>query len=135
MGDEYVGLIDKHDRDPRNVPYYMKELNYCQSCSRRRVLDGRDDDANWWRRWWRPGREVETRQWWKARACREASSCHSGRGGSRWPDPSQKTRGVKLNGTRVVDGEPTNRKKTMSDMWGYENVVEIERPRENQGTY
>jgi hypothetical protein len=58
-----------------------------------------------------------------------------GGGGSRWADPSQKTRGVKLNGTRVVDGEPTNRKKTMSDMWGYENVVEIERPRENQGTY
>jgi hypothetical protein len=78
---------------------------------------------------------VETRQWWKARACREASSCQARGGGSRWADPSQKTRGVKLNGTRVVDGEPTNRKKTMSDMWGYENVVEIERPRENQGTY
>jgi hypothetical protein len=46
-----------------------------------------------------------------------------------------KTRGVKLNGTRVVGGEPTNRKKIMSDMWGYENVVEIERPRENRGTY
>jgi hypothetical protein len=38
----------------------------------------------------------------------------------------RKTRGVKLNGTRVVDGEPTNRKKIMNDMRGYENIVEIE---------
>jgi hypothetical protein len=37
----------------------------------------------------------------------------------------RKTSGVKLNGTRVVDGEPTNIKKIMSDMRGYENVVEI----------
>jgi hypothetical protein len=37
----------------------------------------------------------------------------------------RKTRGVKLNGTRVIGGEPTNRKKIMSDMWGYENVVDI----------
>jgi hypothetical protein len=28
MGDEYVGLTDKHDRDPQNVPYYMKDLVY-----------------------------------------------------------------------------------------------------------
>jgi hypothetical protein len=28
MGDEYVGLADKHDRDPQNVPYYIKDLNY-----------------------------------------------------------------------------------------------------------
>jgi hypothetical protein len=28
MGDEYVGLTDKHDRDPQNVPYYTKELDY-----------------------------------------------------------------------------------------------------------
>jgi hypothetical protein len=28
MGDEYVGLAGKHDRDPQNVPYYMKDLNY-----------------------------------------------------------------------------------------------------------
>jgi hypothetical protein len=26
MGDEYVGLTDKHDRDPQNVPYHMKDL-------------------------------------------------------------------------------------------------------------
>ena len=47
----------------------------------------------------------------------------------------RKTRGVKLNGTRIVDGEPTNRKEIMGDVWGYENVVEIERPKENRGTY
>jgi hypothetical protein len=47
----------------------------------------------------------------------------------------RKTRGVKLNGTRIVDGEPTNKNEIMGDMWGYENVVEIERPRENRGTY
>jgi hypothetical protein len=29
MGDEFVGLADKHDGDPQNVPYYMKNLNYC----------------------------------------------------------------------------------------------------------
>jgi hypothetical protein len=28
MGDEYVGLTDKHDRDPQNVPYYMKDQDY-----------------------------------------------------------------------------------------------------------
>jgi hypothetical protein len=28
MGDEYVGLTDKHDRGPQNVPYYMKDLDY-----------------------------------------------------------------------------------------------------------
>jgi hypothetical protein len=47
----------------------------------------------------------------------------------------RKNRGIKLNGTRAVDGEPTNRKKIMSDMRGYENIVEIERPMENQDTY
>jgi hypothetical protein len=41
----------------------------------------------------------------------------------------RKTRGVKLNGTRIVGGEPTNRKEIIGDVWGYENVVEIERPR------
>jgi hypothetical protein len=30
---------------------------------------------------------------------------------------------------------PMNRKKIMSDMRGDENVIEIERPRENRGTY
>ena len=47
----------------------------------------------------------------------------------------RKTRGVKLNGIRVIDGEPTNRKKIMSDVRGYENAIEIERPRENRCTY
>jgi hypothetical protein len=28
MGDEYVGLADKHDRDHQNIPYYMNDLNY-----------------------------------------------------------------------------------------------------------
>ena len=46
----------------------------------------------------------------------------------------RKTRGVKLNGTRVVSGETTNRKEIMSDVGGYENVVEVERSRENRGT-
>ena len=47
----------------------------------------------------------------------------------------RKTRGVKLNGTRVVIGESTDKKKIMSDVGGYENVVEVEQPRENRGTY
>jgi hypothetical protein len=41
----------------------------------------------------------------------------------------RRTEGVKLNGTGVVDGEPTNIKKIMSDVRGYENVVEVERSR------
>jgi hypothetical protein len=45
------------------------------------------------------------------------------------------TRGVKLDGTRVVSGETTNKKEIMSDVGGYENVVEVERFRENRGTY
>jgi hypothetical protein len=55
--------------------------------------------------------------------------------GSWWLDPSQKTRRVKLNGTRIVGGEPTDRKKIVGDMRGYENVIEIEWSRENRGTY
>jgi hypothetical protein len=47
----------------------------------------------------------------------------------------RETRGVKLNGTGVVSGEMTNRKKIMSDVGGYEYVVEVERSRENRGTY
>jgi hypothetical protein len=47
----------------------------------------------------------------------------------------KETRGVKLNGTRVVSGETTNQKEIMSDVGGYENVVEVERSRENRGTY
>jgi hypothetical protein len=47
----------------------------------------------------------------------------------------RKTRGVKLNGTSIVGGEPTDRKKIVSDVWGYENVVEVERSREHRGTY
>jgi hypothetical protein len=46
----------------------------------------------------------------------------------------RKTRGVKLNGTRIAHGEPTNKKEIMGDVWGYENIVEIEGPRENRGT-
>jgi hypothetical protein len=79
---------------------------------------------------------VERRRWKNAETCRAASSCHSGREGSWWPDPSQKkTRGVKLDGTRVVGGEPTNKEKIMSNVRSYENVVEVERPRENRDTY
>jgi hypothetical protein len=47
----------------------------------------------------------------------------------------RKTRGVKLNGTGVVSGESTDRKKIVSDVGGYENIVEVKRPRENRGTY
>jgi hypothetical protein len=47
----------------------------------------------------------------------------------------RKTRGVKLNGTGVVSGETTNIEEIMSDVGGYENVVEVERSRENRGTY
>jgi hypothetical protein len=45
----------------------------------------------------------------------------------------RETRGVKFDGTRVVSGKTTNRKKIMSDVGGYENVVEVERSRENRG--
>jgi hypothetical protein len=74
---------------------------------------------------------VEMHQWRRARACRGAPSCHIGRERCWWLDPSQKTREVKLNGTRVADGEPMNRKNIMSDMRSYENVVDIERSRKN----
>ena len=47
----------------------------------------------------------------------------------------RKTRGVKLDGTRVVGGEPTNKEKIMSNVRSYENVVEVEWPRENRDTY
>jgi hypothetical protein len=47
----------------------------------------------------------------------------------------RETRGVKLNGARVVSGETTNKKEIMSDVGGNENVVEVERSRENRGTY
>jgi hypothetical protein len=65
---------------------------------------GGDQDRRW------------THRWWKAGACRVAPRCHSEREGSWWPNPSQKTRGVKLNGTRIVGGEPTNREKIMGDV-------------------
>jgi hypothetical protein len=42
---------------------------------------------------------------------------------------TEKPEGVKLNGTRIVGGEPTNKNEIIGDVWGYENVVEIERPR------
>jgi hypothetical protein len=48
---------------------------------------------------------------------------------------TEKPKGVKLNGTRIVDGEPMNRNEIMGDVWGYENIIEIKRPRENRGTY
>jgi hypothetical protein len=44
-------------------------------------------------------------------------------------------RKVKLNGTRIDGGEPTDRKEIMGDMRGYENVVKIEQSRETRGTY
>ena len=47
----------------------------------------------------------------------------------------RKTGRVKLTGTRIVGGEPTDRKEIVSDVRGYENVVEVERSRENRGTY
>jgi hypothetical protein len=37
----------------------------------------------------------------------------------------RETKRVKLNGTRIVDGEPTNRKKVVSNVRNYENIVEI----------
>jgi hypothetical protein len=39
----------------------------------------------------------------------------------------RETKRVKLNGTRIVGDEPTNRKKVVSDVRSYENVIEIER--------
>jgi hypothetical protein len=47
----------------------------------------------------------------------------------------RKTRGVKLNGTGVVSGETTDIKEIVSDVGSYENIVEVERSRENRGTY
>jgi hypothetical protein len=59
----------------------------------------------------------------------------AGEGGPGGQILHRKNRGVKLNGTRVVDGEPTNIKKIVGDVRGYENFVEMKRPKENQGTY
>ena len=47
----------------------------------------------------------------------------------------RKTGRVKLNGTRIVGGEPTDRKEIVSDVRGDKNVVEMERSGENRGTY
>jgi hypothetical protein len=47
----------------------------------------------------------------------------------------RKTRGVKLNGTRIVGGELMDGKEIVGDVWGYENIVEIERFREHRCTY
>jgi hypothetical protein len=47
----------------------------------------------------------------------------------------RETKRVKLNGTRIVGGEPTDIKKVVSNVRSYENVVEIERSEENLGTY
>jgi hypothetical protein len=47
----------------------------------------------------------------------------------------KKTRRVKLNGARIVGGEPIDRKEIVSNVRGYENVVEIERSKEYRGTY
>jgi hypothetical protein len=71
----------------------------------------------------------------KGEVCRVARCCHIGREGSWWPDPSQKTRRVKVNGTGIVGGEPTNRMEIVSDVRGDENVVGIEWSGENRGTY
>jgi hypothetical protein len=46
-----------------------------------------------------------------------------------------KTSRVKLNGTRIIGGEPTNRKEIVSDVRGYKNVIEVELSRKNRGTY
>jgi hypothetical protein len=46
----------------------------------------------------------------------------------------RKTGRVKLNGTRIVGGEPTDIKEIVSDVRSYENVVEVERSREYRGT-
>jgi hypothetical protein len=67
--------------------------------------------------------------------CRVASSYHSGRGGSWWPRSFIEKPSVKLNGTRIVSGEPTNIKKVVSNVRSYENVVEIEQSGENRDTY
>jgi hypothetical protein len=47
----------------------------------------------------------------------------------------RKTGGVKLNGIRIVSGEPMDGKEIVGDVWGYKNVVEIERSREYRDTY
>jgi hypothetical protein len=74
-------------------------------------------------------------RWRKARACRGARCCHIGERGPGGQMLHRKTRGVKLNETRVVGGEPTDRKEIVGDVGGYENVIEIEQSRENRGTY
>jgi hypothetical protein len=43
----------------------------------------------------------------------------------------RETKRVKLNGTRIVGGEPMNVNKAVSNVRSYENVVEIERSGEN----
>jgi hypothetical protein len=78
---------------------------------------------------------VETRRWRKAGACRGASAVTSGERGPSRQILHRKIKKVKLNGTRIVGGEPTDRKEIMGDVRVYENIIEIERPKENRGTY
>jgi hypothetical protein len=55
----------------------------------------------------------------------------AGEGGPGGQILHRETKRVKLNGTRIVGGEPMNVKKAVSNVRSYENVVEIERSGEN----
>jgi hypothetical protein len=78
---------------------------------------------------------VETCRWRKAGSCRGVPSCHNGREGSWWLDPSQKNKRGQTQWNKELSVNQRMKKKIVSDMRGYKNVVEIERPRENRGTY
>jgi hypothetical protein len=47
----------------------------------------------------------------------------------------KQTKGVKLHGTRIVGGEPTNRKKILDDVGSNKNVFEVEQSWKNRVTY
>ena len=47
----------------------------------------------------------------------------------------RQTKRVKLNGTRIVGGEPTNREKIMNYTRSNKDILEVKRPRDNGITY
>ena len=99
MGDEYVGLTDKHDRDPQNVPYYMKDRDYGNLghdvgswMTETTMPSGGGDGGDQNKRWRHAGGGGLERVEWP----RAVTAGEKGPGGQIL---HRKTRGVKLKGT------------------------------------
>jgi hypothetical protein len=76
-----------------------------------------------------------TRRWKRPKRVEGPRAITADEGGPGGQILHKETKRVKLNGTRIVGGESANRKKVVSNVRSYKNVVEIERSRKNRGTY